>query len=522
MPTVTATPVASSGFLYADIPIWSGTTELLDVYLPTGWSGSQALPTILFIHGGGSRGGDKGQPLLFFRRMMDLGYPVVSTNYTLVTTDDCSTGAYPDAIHDIRAAVDWIHRSGGTQPVGQDVCLPTCVVAVGTSTGAYHAALIGVLDGANDGGFFDPGITGGDYEVDLSVLVSGSVNLYGYGADGDCPETACHQSPLNVTFPGPGLCGGPSNATPYVDADPLPLGAPGPGPFEWSGFPSGFPPLSVSGWAALPWGDELPNGCWPPELFLGCEWGTGPCSQGNPGTLPTNVITNNEFANASPMNWVDSGDADFLIYHGVCDFRAPFHAVEELRDELLAAGSYVVLEQELSSDHGMSSAADGLLTPFQAANLIDAEIADWMAAGGCSGSLSASFRPLGCGATPRSLRVGAGRPALGSEMVLAIDALPTRALEGTRSVLALSTRALSCRGEVGESGRLGVDLSRRISPLLRGTPWRGSLRPSEVQLRIPDETSLLGAKVYVQGAMLDPAPGVPWALTDVLELTLGL
>jgi len=58
-------------------------------------------------------------------------------------------------------------------------------------------------------------------------------------------------------------------------------------------------------------------------------------------------------------------------------------------------------------------------------------------------------------------------------------------------------------------------------PLLPGAPWSGS--PALYPVSIANDPALAGVSVFVQGAIVDPAPGAlaPIALTGALELQIG-
>jgi acetyl esterase/lipase len=106
---------------------------LLDVYEPTA-GGSGSLPVVMYIHGGGWRGGDKrtAQPLL--TRLADAGYVVVSIDYRLAPEH-----SYPAQVEDCTAALEWIHEH--ISSYGGD---RSRIAVAGHSAGGHLAALLGV------------------------------------------------------------------------------------------------------------------------------------------------------------------------------------------------------------------------------------------------------------------------------------------------------------------------------------------------------------------------------------------
>lgn len=110
--------------------------QLADIYLPS--SGDGPFPTIVFVHGGGYVSGDKtalvpGLVSAANRR----GLAVVSVGYRLLGEAD-----FPAQIHDVKAAVRWVHAAAG------DYTLDAEAVAIwGTSAGGHLAALVGTSEG---------------------------------------------------------------------------------------------------------------------------------------------------------------------------------------------------------------------------------------------------------------------------------------------------------------------------------------------------------------------------------------
>lgn len=96
-------------------------------------------PLLLWIHGGGWRGGHRSDdnPAYAF---LDSGYVVASIDYRL-----SQQSAWPAQIHDAKAAVRWLRAHAAT------LRLDTArIVAWGTSAGGHLASLLGVTTPADE------------------------------------------------------------------------------------------------------------------------------------------------------------------------------------------------------------------------------------------------------------------------------------------------------------------------------------------------------------------------------------
>ena len=94
----------------------------------------QALPLVVFIHGGGWISGDPHDYRFIARMLAPAGHAVVLAGYRL----DCA-GRYPAMLEDCAAALRWIaaHAPG----LGGDT---TRIVLMGHSAGAYNAVMLGL------------------------------------------------------------------------------------------------------------------------------------------------------------------------------------------------------------------------------------------------------------------------------------------------------------------------------------------------------------------------------------------
>jgi acetyl esterase/lipase len=112
---------------YADI---GEKALLLDLYVPGGESG-EALPVVVWIHGGGWRNGSKENALgaVLVRR----GYAVASINYRL-----SAEAVFPAQIHDCKAAIRWLRAHAEEYHLDADR-----IGVWGSSAGGHLVALLG-------------------------------------------------------------------------------------------------------------------------------------------------------------------------------------------------------------------------------------------------------------------------------------------------------------------------------------------------------------------------------------------
>lgn len=115
----------------------NGYSLKLDLYLPEG-RGDEALPTVLWVHGGGWKNGSKKNCKAAW--LAEEGYAVASISYRL--TD---VAIWPAQIDDCREAVRWVRRNAGL--FGLDV---ERVGSWGGSAGGHLVALMGTLPYSKD------------------------------------------------------------------------------------------------------------------------------------------------------------------------------------------------------------------------------------------------------------------------------------------------------------------------------------------------------------------------------------
>ncbi|WZO95796.1 alpha/beta hydrolase [Isosphaeraceae bacterium EP7] len=115
----------------------SGTPLKLDVARPLG---EGPFPAVLAIHGGGWRGGSKGDVAPLMDQLVHRGYVAVSPQYRF-----CPEFPFPAQVHDVKAAVRWVKAHAAEYRID-----PERVGVVGFSAGGHLALMLGLTD-AKDG-----------------------------------------------------------------------------------------------------------------------------------------------------------------------------------------------------------------------------------------------------------------------------------------------------------------------------------------------------------------------------------
>jgi acetyl esterase/lipase len=145
-----------------------GRKERLDVYLPYADPSeiSKPKPAVLFIHGGGFVGGDKGEyrTASVCTDLTRAGYVVVSCNYILGPKD--KPGVWPRNIADCRDAVRWMRANADKLSLD-----PARIAVAGGSAGGYLALMVGLSD--------DKTGPGGDPNAKHSAAVDAVIDMYG-------------------------------------------------------------------------------------------------------------------------------------------------------------------------------------------------------------------------------------------------------------------------------------------------------------------------------------------------------
>lgn len=127
------------GLVYREL---DGESQRLDAYLPTAPPPPEGRPALVAIHGGGWRGGSRGDFGRELARFAQHGVAVFAIDYTLSRPGSPS---WPTNRDDVREAVRWVRRRASE--FGVD---PDRISALGASAGGHLAALVGVDPGDDD------------------------------------------------------------------------------------------------------------------------------------------------------------------------------------------------------------------------------------------------------------------------------------------------------------------------------------------------------------------------------------
>jgi len=141
----------------------AGRAEKADLYLPAETKSGQKSPAVVIIHGGGWAGGDKRatREINIGTTLAQNGYVGMSINYLLATKDHAGP-AWPQNLHDCKAAVRWLRANAARLNID-----PEHIGAIGGSAGGHLAAMLALT-----GPELDPPGTG-------SCRINCSIDLYG-------------------------------------------------------------------------------------------------------------------------------------------------------------------------------------------------------------------------------------------------------------------------------------------------------------------------------------------------------
>ncbi|MEZ6034982.1 MAG: alpha/beta hydrolase [Planctomycetaceae bacterium] len=115
--------------VYAEV---DGQQLTLDLYLP---EGQKRAPLVVWIHGGGWRGGTKHNPPL--REITKDGFALASISYRFT-----NKAIFPAQIHDCKGAVRWLRTNADR--FGYN---PDWIAVAGSSAGGHLALLMGTSGG---------------------------------------------------------------------------------------------------------------------------------------------------------------------------------------------------------------------------------------------------------------------------------------------------------------------------------------------------------------------------------------
>ncbi|GAA4746547.1 alpha/beta hydrolase [Flavisolibacter ginsenosidimutans] len=109
---------------------------VLDAFYPSGKTKQKRI-AVMMIHGGGWRSGSRTQHYPLAQHLAALGYVCFTPEYRLSTE-----ALYPAAVHDLKAALHWIHAKAKKYNIDTNK-----IVVGGFSAGGQLAALIGTTNG---------------------------------------------------------------------------------------------------------------------------------------------------------------------------------------------------------------------------------------------------------------------------------------------------------------------------------------------------------------------------------------
>ena len=141
-----------------------GTALVGDLYLPTA---TENRPAIVAVHGGGYQLGSRDIYQYMGPYLAARGYAVFSIDYRLIRD---GKNRYPAAVHDTRAAVQWVRSHGAELKID-----PARIALMGDSAGAHLSALVALAGDSPDyaGAYRD------DPYASVSTKVKAVVGVYG-------------------------------------------------------------------------------------------------------------------------------------------------------------------------------------------------------------------------------------------------------------------------------------------------------------------------------------------------------
>jgi acetyl esterase len=108
---------------------------LLDVYFPEGLAEAEALPTVVWTHGGAWLSGSKENDVPYFELIAKEGYTVVALGYSLAPEK-----TYPTAVHQINDALAYIQENAERLHID-----PDNIIMAGDSAGSQLTSQIAAI-----------------------------------------------------------------------------------------------------------------------------------------------------------------------------------------------------------------------------------------------------------------------------------------------------------------------------------------------------------------------------------------
>ena len=143
----------------------NGKSLQLDIYKPKNIN--SAAPLLVFIHGGGWKGGNRADYLVYLIAYAKRGYVTATVSYRLL-----KDSPYPACIEDITDAVKWFFGNGDTY--GYD---PDRIALIGGSAGGHLAMLAAYGWGNSDNNADSIRSTGAGHKIKAVVDIYGPYDL---------------------------------------------------------------------------------------------------------------------------------------------------------------------------------------------------------------------------------------------------------------------------------------------------------------------------------------------------------
>jgi acetyl esterase/lipase len=131
--------------------------------------GDGPFPGLVFIHGGGWKGGNRQGYRGEIERAARRGYTAVTITYRLTNPDktEKAESPFPAQIHDVKQAIRWLRAHAVEHKLD-----PSRIGAIGGSAGGHLALLAGLTDK-------ESGLEGLDAPVDSDTRIQAVVNYFG-------------------------------------------------------------------------------------------------------------------------------------------------------------------------------------------------------------------------------------------------------------------------------------------------------------------------------------------------------
>jgi len=135
-----------------------GARELcLDIYFPNELK--KSFPTVILIHGGGWRSGDKSMEKYFAQLLAKNGFIAVAVEYRLSPEK-----SYPAAVEDIYSAIEWLMQNHSKYRIDKNE-----IALMGESAGGHLASLVGIKFNQNKKTIIIKSVVNLDGVMDMTV-----------------------------------------------------------------------------------------------------------------------------------------------------------------------------------------------------------------------------------------------------------------------------------------------------------------------------------------------------------------